>query len=73
MRLSRPLFTQHGLNNLEPWDLVSVQGLKDGLEEFNVTGNSEQNLSGTFSSKFGLLLPQSFGSEIPSVIINFHY
>ena len=63
MRLSRPLFTQHGLQNLELWDFASVAVPKDGAETC-AEENSLQNLDGAFSSKFGLLLPQSFGYQI---------
>ena len=64
MRLSRPLFTQHGLQNLELWDFASVAVPKDGAEKCHIEENSLQNLDGAFSSKFGLLLPQSFGYQI---------
>ncbi|XP_046440856.1 trafficking protein particle complex subunit 13-like isoform X1 [Daphnia pulex] len=60
MRLSRPVFTQPGLFHPEPWDLVSTILSQ---EENNVLiEDADQTLDKTFSPKFGLLLPQSFGT-----------
>jgi hypothetical protein len=59
MRLSRPLFTQPGLLHPEPWDLVSTI-LSQGDNDFLIK-DQDQILDMTFSPKFGLLLPQSFG------------
>ncbi len=59
MRLSRPLFTQPGFFHPEPWDLVST--ILSQEENNFLIEDADQTLDKTFSPKFGLLLPQSFG------------
>nr|CAH0104181.1 unnamed protein product [Daphnia galeata] len=59
MRLSRPLFTQPGLFHPEPCDLVNAIK-SQGANNFII--QEDQILDTTFSPKFGLLLPQSFGT-----------
>lgn len=66
MRLSRPLFTQYDPHHLESFYLADT-GPLPGIANFSLA-HEDHDLDMVFSSRYGLLLPQSFGLEsMPTV------